>query len=198
MNESWHTYQWVMAHINESWHTYQWFTPSVSIMARSHMNESWHTYQWVVAHIPMIHTIHTMTQCNVRHDSLVSYVFHDSLICALRLKSCTYAIARISSSYQWHTNEIQLKINTKIIHIRKKIMKICHGIILMICEQWHTCMVFLFVAFFLGLCAWFHGSHIIIYIMSRSYVCDDFCVISKSWCMWKIFVCNMWFFFVYT
>jgi len=58
MNESWHTYDWVMAHrwrshgtqMNESWHTYE------CVMA--HMNESWHTYEWAMAHIWMSHGTH--------------------------------------------------------------------------------------------------------------------------------------------
>ena len=39
MNESWHTYEWVMAHRRHIWMSHG-----------THMNESWHTYEWVMAH----------------------------------------------------------------------------------------------------------------------------------------------------
>ena len=60
MNESCHTYEWVMSHIwmshvthmNESCHTYEWFMSHVShiwMIHVAHINESWHTYEWVMS-----------------------------------------------------------------------------------------------------------------------------------------------------
>jgi len=59
MDESWHTYGWVMTHIwmshgthmNESWHTYEWVMAHIWMSHGTHMNKSWHTYEWVMAHI---------------------------------------------------------------------------------------------------------------------------------------------------
>jgi len=62
MNESWHTYEWVMAHLwmsygthmNESWHTYEcawsmctyeWVMAHLWMSYGTLMNESWHTYE---------------------------------------------------------------------------------------------------------------------------------------------------------
>jgi len=73
MNESCHTYEWVVVshiwmsrrvtHMNESCHTYEWVVVSHIWMSRrvTHMNESsCHTYEWViVSHIWMSHVTHT-------------------------------------------------------------------------------------------------------------------------------------------
>jgi len=61
MNESCHTYEWVMPHIrmshvtlmNESCHTYEWVMSHVWMSCVTHMNESCHTYKWVMSHIWM-------------------------------------------------------------------------------------------------------------------------------------------------
>jgi len=58
MNESCHTYEWVMAHIwmshgthmNESLHTHEWVMAHIWMSHVTHMNESCHTYEWVIAH----------------------------------------------------------------------------------------------------------------------------------------------------
>ena len=63
MDESCHTYEWVMLHIwmshvthmNESWRTYEWVRSHTTMSHVTRMHESWHTYQWVVAHILVIH-----------------------------------------------------------------------------------------------------------------------------------------------
>ena len=59
VNESCHTYDWVMSHIwmghvthmNESCHTYEWVMAHIWMSHVSHMNESCHTYEWVMSHI---------------------------------------------------------------------------------------------------------------------------------------------------
>jgi len=53
MNESCHTYGWVMSHI--------WMNESclhIRMSRVTHMNESCHTYAWVVSHIWMSHVTH--------------------------------------------------------------------------------------------------------------------------------------------
>jgi len=51
-------------HMNESWHTYEWVMYFKSELKKlkpvwmshvTHMTELWHTYEWVVAHIWMSH-----------------------------------------------------------------------------------------------------------------------------------------------
>ena len=66
INESWHTYEWVMAHLsmshsthmNESWRTYEWVMAHLWMSHGTHMKESWHTYEWVMAYIWMSHVTH--------------------------------------------------------------------------------------------------------------------------------------------
>ena len=67
MNESYHTYEWVMSqamshmwmshvtHMNESWRTYEWVMSHIWMSHVTHMNESCHTYEWVMSHIWMWH-----------------------------------------------------------------------------------------------------------------------------------------------
>jgi len=63
MNESCHSYEWVMSHVNESFNTCEW-------VASCHIdsacwgwwfaigNESWHTCEWVMSHIWTSHVTH--------------------------------------------------------------------------------------------------------------------------------------------
>ena len=46
-------------HTNESWHTYEWVMAHIRMSHVTHTNESWHTYEWVVSHIRMSHVTHT-------------------------------------------------------------------------------------------------------------------------------------------
>jgi len=74
MDESCHTYQWVMSHIsmshvtrmNESCHTYEWVMSHIRMSHVTHTNESCHTYEWGMSHIckkPVIH----IWKCHVKH-----------------------------------------------------------------------------------------------------------------------------------
>ena len=82
MNESCHTYEWVMkhikmshvTHIDESCDTYVWITmakyATVAIAGEqkwmSHVPrifEAWRTYEWVTAHVWMSHGIHMNESC---------------------------------------------------------------------------------------------------------------------------------------
>jgi len=66
MNESCHTYEWVMSHIwmshvthiNEPCHTYQWVMSHIWMSHVTHKNEPCHTYEWVMSHISMSHATH--------------------------------------------------------------------------------------------------------------------------------------------
>ena len=73
MNESYHTYEWIMSHIwmshathmNESCHTYEWDTTHIWMSHVTHMNESYHTYEWVISHIWMSHVTCMHESCHV-------------------------------------------------------------------------------------------------------------------------------------
>jgi len=59
VNESCHTYEWVMSNIwmrhvtpmNESCHTYEQERSHIRMSHVKHMNELWHTYEWVMSHL---------------------------------------------------------------------------------------------------------------------------------------------------
>ena len=59
MNESCHTYEWVMSHI--------WMSPV------THTNESCHTYEWVMSHIWMSHVTHTNESCHT-HEGVTPHL----------------------------------------------------------------------------------------------------------------------------
>jgi len=90
MNESRHTYEWVMAHIwmshgthmNESWHTYEWVMAHISSHG-THVEKSWHIHKGVMAHIWMSHGTHIKSWCICTwliHVTRMAYVWHDSLM----------------------------------------------------------------------------------------------------------------------
>jgi len=72
MNESCHTYEWVMSHIwmshaahmNESCHTYEWVMPHIWLSHVTHMTESCRTYEWVMSHVWMSHVTHMNESCH--------------------------------------------------------------------------------------------------------------------------------------
>jgi len=63
MDESCHTYEWVMSHIwmshvthmNESCHTYEWFISHLWMSHDQHMNKSCRTKEWVMSRAGMSH-----------------------------------------------------------------------------------------------------------------------------------------------
>ena len=101
INDSWHTYEWVMAyiwmshgiHMNESWAHMTWYH-HISI-SHTHMrlfiwktiqiNMPWHTYEWVMAYIWMSHGIHMNESCIHLNES------------------CTYDVKHMNKS---HTHEV--------------------------------------------------------------------------------------------
>ena len=89
INESYHTYEWIMshmwsqghrstpsrlviwishaAHMNESCHTYECVMPHVTMRHGTHINWSRHTYECVMSRIQISHTIHMHTKSHVTH-----------------------------------------------------------------------------------------------------------------------------------
>ena len=60
------TYTW-MSHgsdKNESWDTYEWVMAPIWMSHGTHMNESWHPYEWVMAPIWMSHGTHMNEWCD--------------------------------------------------------------------------------------------------------------------------------------
>ena len=53
-----------VTHMNESCHTYEWVMPHLSMSHVIHMNESWYTYEWVMSHIWMSHGTHMNESCH--------------------------------------------------------------------------------------------------------------------------------------
>jgi hypothetical protein len=93
MNESCHTYEWVMSHMKELCCTYEciiltyeevsifawrgWYFPCLSLMwtqHAAHMNEWCHTCEWVMSHIWICHAVHANVSW-ARHVWM-SYVAH--------------------------------------------------------------------------------------------------------------------------
>ena len=66
VNESWHTYEWVMSHIwmshvthmNESCHIYGWVMSHIWMSHVAHLNESYHIFEYVMPHLWMRHATH--------------------------------------------------------------------------------------------------------------------------------------------
>ena len=71
IDESCHTYWWVMSHIwrshvihkKESCRTYEGVMSHIWRSHVTHMNESCHTYEWVMSHIWMSHVTHMNESC---------------------------------------------------------------------------------------------------------------------------------------
>ena len=86
MNESWHTYEWVMAHIwmrhvthmNASCHIYEAVMSQIWIRQIAHVNTSHHIYQWVMSYMWIRHThTHTHTHTNTHtHTHTHTHVPH--------------------------------------------------------------------------------------------------------------------------
>ena len=61
VNQSWHIYEWVMAHIwmrhgthvNKSWRKSEWVMAHMWMSHGTHVNASWHTCEYVMAHMWM-------------------------------------------------------------------------------------------------------------------------------------------------
>ena len=79
MNESCHTYEWVMPHmwmshgtrVRESWHTCEWVMAHMWMSHGTHMNESWRTSrntirynEWTMPHVWMGHGAHMNESCH--------------------------------------------------------------------------------------------------------------------------------------
>jgi len=74
MNESCHTYKWVMSHMNEWRHTCKYVTNSDLAPARptaplryQNMNGSCHIYEWVISHVCIRH-ITRVNDLRIRHE----------------------------------------------------------------------------------------------------------------------------------
>ena len=74
--------------VNESCHTYEWVMSHIWMSHVTHMNESCHTYEWVMSHIWMSHvpcvneSCHTYEWVSPRGSHVLhSYVGHNSSIC---------------------------------------------------------------------------------------------------------------------
>ena len=98
MNESWHTYEWVMSHIRMS-HVTPWIIHAhnrvVNCVANL-SNESRHTYKWVMAHTWMSHV--TPTNESRQTANRVPY-----RITCMNASSHTWASHDTQKTESWHT-----------------------------------------------------------------------------------------------
>jgi len=92
VNESWHTFEWVMSH--HVTHSHAILVSMTSAYVHiAHVNESWHTFEWVMSHhvthshailvsmtsayvhVGCLCLIYDMTHLNVCHDSFTCAVW---------------------------------------------------------------------------------------------------------------------------
>jgi len=103
MNESCHTYEWVMSqiwmshvtHMNESCHTYEWVMSHIWTRHVTHMTESCHRY----SHIWMSHVTHMNESCHIYEHT--SHVTHMNESC----HTYEHVMWHIWLSRVTHTNE---------------------------------------------------------------------------------------------
>ena len=89
MNESCHTYEWVMSHI--------W------ISHVTHMNESCHTYEWVMSHIWMSRVTRMNESC---HRGVCVWLTHTLHLDVRTRKSCAWSVvSQIRMSHVKHIFE---------------------------------------------------------------------------------------------
>jgi len=84
INQAWHTYEWVMAHIrmshgahvnaNSLLHTHLLHVIARPLSHGTHTNESWHTYEWVVALMWIGHVTHVNTNSLLHTNFLHTYM----------------------------------------------------------------------------------------------------------------------------
>ena len=121
MNESCHTYEWVMSHIpmshvahmNESFHAYEWVMSHISMSHITHMNVSCHTYLWIYVthmnkscHTHMNESCHTY-ECVMSHIWM-SHVTHNGWVMSHLWMSHVTHINESCHTYEWvmsHMNE---------------------------------------------------------------------------------------------
>ena len=114
MNESCHTYQWVMSqlwmshvtHTNESCHTYRWVMSQLWMSHVTHTNESCHTYRWVMSQIWMSHVTHTSCHTHehvLSHPTLTEHVKRDIHMFLLTCFICLFWHVSYVSFDMFHT-----------------------------------------------------------------------------------------------
>ena len=72
LNESCHTYEWVMSqiwmshgtHMNELCHLYEWVLLHIWMSHVTRIHESCYTYTWIISHTWMIHVTYTNESCH--------------------------------------------------------------------------------------------------------------------------------------
>jgi len=133
MNESRHTYEWVMTHIwmshdthmNESWHTHEWVMTHIWMSHDTHMNESRHTYEWVLTHIWMSHDTPTW----MRHGTHARVISH----------TCMSDITHMHESrhtYSWDVSHTRMN---HVTHMDATYRVIDLSIYLHVCDTMHSC-----------------------------------------------------------
>jgi len=102
-----------MLPVNESWHAYEWVMAHVWMSHGTRMNESWHTYEWVVSHVcgmSLIYMYDTQMQHRVCLQALVHETHHmyervKSHVCMSSFRTCEWGMSHIWMSHVTHVNE---------------------------------------------------------------------------------------------
>ena len=116
--DEWASHLWMshVTYMNDSCHTYEWVMSHICMSHATHMNESCQTYEWVMSHIWMSH-VTRQPQCDPqqqRHegasiatyllhlppllrDMTHSYVWHDLFVCVH-----SHLFVAFTSAPVWH------------------------------------------------------------------------------------------------
>ena len=146
MNESCHTYEWVMSHIwmshtthmNASTsHTYEWvmfhiWMSHVTHMNESchtwmrqhvtHMNKSCHTHEWNIPDITATNKKHTATPCNTLQHTATHCNTHECVnISRIWMSHATHTDTASNHTYEWVTPHTWMRHN--ITHMNES----CHA-----------------------------------------------------------------------
>jgi len=133
MNESCHTYEWVMSHIwmihvtnmNESCHKYEWVVLHTDgVCTQQQLSRSCRTYEWVMSHIWMSHVTHVSESCFtyewVMSHKWMGHVTHMDESCHTHITSVhrssntwltadwvyEWVVTRVDACYEWVISHI--------------------------------------------------------------------------------------------
>jgi len=82
-----HVCGWV-THVNDSCHTYEWVMSHMWMSHVTHVNESCHTYEWVMSHIWISHVTHAIESwCT--YEWVMSYIWNGPTSIDLHIYACT-------------------------------------------------------------------------------------------------------------
>jgi len=86
-----------VTHINESCHTYQWVMSHISMSHVTHINESCHTYEWVM-NMPLFNLlIPRRVKTHSNHFTLYWY----TRVSCMNVHRCVMSESTLGHTYEW-------------------------------------------------------------------------------------------------